>query len=343
MRYCGSKARLRWTGYRNACKIWCLPPRAAPRISASSSAPAIDPRLWSVALPALLASEACLARPSWSTIVRSGLPSLSAPASPASVTCASPSQASAVRATPAYALLVGRSSPSPTTMWSRMPCGCLRSPEPSRIMTSIALPAWSCPLPSTAKRNEAFSSPSERSAVPSCRCSFDRRFFAETRPFGAHVWRIGAGANMAFRRSAFATAGVFDERLGAGASGCSEDSELWYRLLAVGGSCLYEPRAVVFHHHRAGWDELTEQMRVYMRGHVSALVAQADAFGDRGNFKRIAVQLPRYFLRTGVACLVRGEWRRLALLTAEVRGWLAGLGYLFRPAWRRGRGEWLRQ
>lgn len=169
---------------------------------------------------------------------------------------------------------------------------------------------------------------------------FDHRFFAETRPHGAHVWRIGAGANMAFRRRAFERAGLFDERLGAGASGCSEDSELWYRLLALGGSCLHEPRAVVFHHHRESWGALMDQVRVYMRGHVSALIAQADAFGDRANLKRIGWQLPRYFLRTALVSLAGRRWRRLALLLAEVRGWLAGIGYLMRPGWRRRRGEW---
>jgi GT2 family glycosyltransferase len=169
---------------------------------------------------------------------------------------------------------------------------------------------------------------------------FDHRFYAETRSVGPQVWRIGAGANMAFRRSAFERAGLFDERLGAGASGCSEDSELWYRLLALGGSCLYEPRAVVFHHHRETWPELMNQVRVYMRGHVSALIAQADAFGDRANLKRIAWQLPRYFLRTALASLVKRRWRRLPILLAEIRGWLAGLVYFLRPGWRRGRGEW---
>ena len=169
---------------------------------------------------------------------------------------------------------------------------------------------------------------------------FDQRFFAETRPHGAHVWRIGAGANMAFRRSAFERAGLFDERLGAGASGCSEDSEFWYRLLALGGSCLYEPRAVVLHHHRAEWRELKSQVRVYMRGHVSALVAQHDAFGDRGNLRRIGLQLPHYFVRTGLSSLLHGRWTRLKLLLSEVAGWFAGLTYLARPGWRRRRNEW---
>jgi GT2 family glycosyltransferase len=171
---------------------------------------------------------------------------------------------------------------------------------------------------------------------------FDGRFFAETLPHGAHVWRIGAGANMAFQRSAFERAGLFDERLGAGASGCSEDSEFWYRLLALGGSCLYEPRAVVSHHHRAEWGELRSQMRSYMRGHVSALVAQWDAFGHRGNLQRIVRQLPSYFVRTALASLWHGRAKRLAILAEEIRGWLAGLLYLIRPSWRRSHGEWPR-
>jgi hypothetical protein len=111
-------------------------------------------------------------------------------------------------------------------------------------------------------------------------------------------------------------------------------------LLALGGSCLYEPRAVVFHHHRATWGELMSQVRVYMRGHVSALIAQADAFGDRANLKRIAWQLPRYFVRTALVSLVKRRWKRAALLSAEIAGWFAGLVYFVRPGWRRGRGEW---
>ena len=49
---------------------------------------------------------------------------------------------------------------------------------------------------------------------------FDGSFIEEQRPHGPQVWRIGAGANMAFRGSVFARVGLFDERLGAGASGC---------------------------------------------------------------------------------------------------------------------------
>jgi len=166
---------------------------------------------------------------------------------------------------------------------------------------------------------------------------FDRRFFEETRSSGAHVWKIGAGANMAFRRSVFERLGPFDERLGAGAAGCSEDSEFWYRLLLRGGSCLYEPRAVVFHHHRPDWKGFKRQMRAYMKGHVAALVVQYDNSGDRGNLNRIRKQLPAYFVRTFLHALLEGRAGRLNILAAEAAGWLVGLPYLLRFAWRRRR------
>lgn len=167
---------------------------------------------------------------------------------------------------------------------------------------------------------------------------FESKFFAETRPHGAQVWKIGAGANMAFRRSAFERAGWFDERLGAGASGCSEDSEFWYRLLALGGNCLYEPRAVVFHHHRAEWHELKAQIRTYMKGHVSALVAQYVAFGDRGNLQRIGGQLPAYFFRVLSRSMFSRSGRREMYLE-QFKGWLSGLQYLVRWRWRHSRRE----
>ena len=166
---------------------------------------------------------------------------------------------------------------------------------------------------------------------------FDHQFFEETRPHGAHVWKIGAGANMAFRRRLFERIGLFDERLGAGASGCSEDSELWYRMLASGGVCLYEPRATVFHHHRRELPELRRQMRSYMKGHVAALVAQYDAFGDRGNLTRIFGQLPVYFLKTVLKGLLEKQRGRPETLASEVAGWAAGLQFLCRPGWRRQR------
>ena len=138
---------------------------------------------------------------------------------------------------------------------------------------------------------------------------------------------------MAFRKSVFDRVGGFDTRLGAGASGCSEDSELWYRILATGGACFYEPRAVVLHDHRADWAGLERQMRAYMEGHVSALIAQADMFDHRGNLRRIFVQLPHHFLVLSIKSL-GGSPEQRRILRQEIWGLLSGLSYFFKPDWR---------
>jgi GT2 family glycosyltransferase len=55
------------------------------------------------------------------------------------------------------------------------------------------------------------------------------------------------GANMFVRRAAFARLGLFDERLGPGAAGACEDTELAWRLRAAGERIGYVPDAVVYH------------------------------------------------------------------------------------------------
>ncbi len=55
------------------------------------------------------------------------------------------------------------------------------------------------------------------------------------------------GCNMAVRRRVFDRIGVFDERLGPGASGLSEDLDLARRMIAAGMRIGYMPRALVRH------------------------------------------------------------------------------------------------
>lgn len=86
------------------------------------------------------------------------------------------------------------------------------------------------------------------------------------------IWEIGAGANMAFRKSVFEQVGYFDERLDVGAAGCSGDSEMWYRILVHGHAIRYNPRAVVYHEHRKELDALKSQLFYYMRGHVASVL-----------------------------------------------------------------------
>jgi len=55
------------------------------------------------------------------------------------------------------------------------------------------------------------------------------------------------GANMAFRASALAKVGLFDERLGPGAAGHEEETEMSARLRGAGFRIGYAPGALVYH------------------------------------------------------------------------------------------------
>ncbi len=154
--------------------------------------------------------------------------------------------------------------------------------------------------------------------------TFGPDFFAEMRRYGVPVWRLGAGANMAVRRETLLELGGFDERLGAGAAGCSEDSEFWYRVLARGGECRYEPAAVVFHHHRRDTIGLETQAYQYMRGHVAALWVQFARHGHWGNVRRAVLELPRYFLRRAVTELPASGPVKRRVLMASFAGYFRG-------------------
>lgn len=163
------------------------------------------------------------------------------------------------------------------------------------------------------------------------RCKvFDRAFFEQTRSQGVPVTWIGAGANMACRRTAFDQLGGFDQRLGAGASGCSEDSEFWYRVLASGGSCVYQPTAIVYHAHRADLPSLNRQINAYMRGYVTASLIQARQHRHWSNLYPLLVNLPKYYLRRLLVGLAIGFGPADTTLTAEVRGYLSGFGFYLR-------------
>src|SRR5260221_10659207 len=127
--------------------------------------------------------------------------------------------------------------------------------------------------------------------------TFDSFFFNNMLDRGVPVWRIGAGANMAFRREAFTRIGRFDERLGAGASGCSEDSEVWYRMLAAGMSIVSEPRAIVWHSHRIDRPAFRGQLRQYIPGHVAALLLQFEKDHHWGNLRRLFTTIPYDYCR----------------------------------------------
>jgi GT2 family glycosyltransferase len=93
---------------------------------------------------------------------------------------------------------------------------------------------------------------------------FERRLFDGTRHDPVAVAAVGAGANMALRRSVLDQAGRFDEALDAGtATRSGGDHEMFGRILAAGYRIVYEPRAVSWHRHRRSWQELRDAIHGY--------------------------------------------------------------------------------
>jgi GT2 family glycosyltransferase/SAM-dependent methyltransferase len=157
---------------------------------------------------------------------------------------------------------------------------------------------------------------------------FDRAFLHGMRWHTPPVWKIGAGANMAVRRRVLELVGAFDERLGAGAAGCSEDSELWHRILSAGFTCLYEPAAVVVHEHRAEVSAVRTQLRDYMKGHVTALAVQLVRCRQPGEARRVLANLPAHYAKRSLRQRFTSSVD--PTLTAEAAGYLDGLRHASR-------------
>jgi GT2 family glycosyltransferase len=88
---------------------------------------------------------------------------------------------------------------------------------------------------------------------------------------------FGTGANFAVRAEAARAIGEFDEALGAGAmTRGGEDLDYFVRTLYCDGwQIAYEPRALVWHYHRADADSLAQQMYGYGTGLTAYAVKTA--------------------------------------------------------------------
>lgn len=155
---------------------------------------------------------------------------------------------------------------------------------------------------------------------------YDPYFLIEHLAVGPPVWEIGAGANMAFKKSAFIRAGYFDERLDVGAAGCNGDSEMWYRILLKGGSINYNPRAVVFHEHRKEIKSLKKQIFSYMRGFTTAALIQQSQNSNAGYKKHLYFKLPVHYLKL-VLRGFPGYRSRYTTVFDELKGVLSGIRY----------------
>jgi len=156
--------------------------------------------------------------------------------------------------------------------------------------------------------------------------TYDDHFFNSTLPTGPPVWEIGAGANMAFRRSAFEVTGFFDELLDVGAAGCNGDSEMWFRILHKGFNIKYNPRAITSHEHRKDITGLKKQIFYYMRGFTVAALIQQALVPEAGYKKYKLRKFPLYYRQLILKDFPKFSLR-LKTLHAEVSGIMSGLKF----------------
>lgn len=78
------------------------------------------------------------------------------------------------------------------------------------------------------------------------------------------VWRVGTGANMAWRKEALIGIGGFDPALGAGTpAGSCEDIDAFRRALQSGRTIHYQPSALVMHDHPRLMKDLQRMLTRY--------------------------------------------------------------------------------
>lgn len=158
-------------------------------------------------------------------------------------------------------------------------------------------------------------------------------------PFAAS--RVGAGVNMALRRSVIDLIGPFDPALDAGTQTRSGgDHDMFTRILLDGYRIVYDPAALSWHRHRREWKELRDAVNGYGTGVWAYLTRHA----LRGEIAAPMIALR--WLRSQLgglakALLFRPPDIRLDLSIAELRGCFAGPRAFLRSrrAVRRSAGE----
>lgn len=137
------------------------------------------------------------------------------------------------------------------------------------------------------------------------------------------AYRVGVGANMAFRRGVVEELGGFDTALDVGTpSHGGGDLDMFYRMLAAGHVMAYEPRAVVRHRHRREMSALRRQLRDDGRAFGVYLIKRWQA-GDapRGALLRFVLGHWIPWLTGRIAIGLLGRHRLpLALLWANLQG-----------------------
>lgn len=155
---------------------------------------------------------------------------------------------------------------------------------------------------------------------------FRRHVFDGQRDNPLLVGPVGAGANMAVRRSVLARVGGFDERLDGGMPTRSGgDHEMFARILGAGYRIVYDPAALSWHRHRREYNDLVQTVYGYGVGVYAMWTGMLLERRELG-----ALKIAWSWFRHGQLPVLlrslrgRGSDPRAALVRAELRGCLHG-------------------
>jgi N-acetylglucosaminyl-diphospho-decaprenol L-rhamnosyltransferase len=131
------------------------------------------------------------------------------------------------------------------------------------------------------------------------------------------------GANMAFRADALRQVGPFDERLGPGAGGHEEETEMSQRMRRAGFRIGYAPKALVYHEVDPSRANRERFIRIARERGRCRMLHEKHSAGDVILKNAIAMVRLRVaqLTRAGLPRIAREE-RRLAV----ARGMFDGLG-----------------
>jgi O-antigen biosynthesis protein len=178
---------------------------------------------------------------------------------------------------------------------------------------------------------------------------FKRKLFdlADHRPndplFPLTAGSLGSGANMAFTMSFLRQLGGFDVALGAGSGAFGgDDLAAFHDAIAGGWRLVYEPSAIVRHHHHRSYDSLRRQVYGYGAG-LTAYLTHCVVSHPR--------RLPTLARRSVAGALhilspssskntARPDDYPTALVWAERRGMLVGPLAYVRARWKRRAASW---
>ncbi|HTM91086.1 MAG TPA: glycosyltransferase [Flavisolibacter sp.] len=155
--------------------------------------------------------------------------------------------------------------------------------------------------------------------------SFYKIRFSFSKPHPLSTGKIGAGVNMALRKSIISKTGWFDEALDAGTPTQSGgDHEFFARIMLAGYHIIYDPEALSWHRHRRTWKEAVKAIHGYGIGVYAFwtklfLIERQYSIIQFPKFWLLDTQLPNFY-----KSLFGINKYPLSFLLAELHGCLKG-------------------